>query len=332
MRDTSTADLGGPLRPREFVGYGARPPAFRWPGGARVAINLAINYEEGTERSPLHGDAERDSRTWVRSALPPAERDLMQEGEYEYGTRAGIWRLLRAFRQFGAPFSMFVSSQALTLNPPLLTQLAEENCDFVAHGTRSISHLDRTEDEERADLRACVDQVRELTGKQILGAFPRPPITVRTRRIMAEEGLLYDSATTNDDIPYFSPVAGRPMLIVPYAVDTNDARFWGGQSGPGYTGPADFFDYLKGAVDVLRAETDDTARLMSVGLHARIMRPGRIAALYRFLEYVSGFPDVWIAKRDDIASHFAGLFAPPDTWNWPAPRPHTAVSPPTCSD
>ncbi|WP_236795643.1 polysaccharide deacetylase family protein [Amycolatopsis sp. GM8] len=323
MRDTSAADL----RPREFAGYGGRPPSFRWPGGARVAINLAINYEEGTERNPLHGDTERDSRTWVRSALPPSERDLMQEGEYEYGTRAGIWRLLRAFRQYNAPFSMFVSSTALPLNPPLLAQLAEEDCDFVAHGTRSISHPDWTEDEERADLRACVDQVWGLTGQQILGAFPRPPITVRTRRLMAEEGLLYDSATTNDDIPYYTPVLGRPMLVVPYAVDTNDARFWGGHSGPGYIGPADFFDYLKGSFDVLRTETDDTARLMSVGLHARIMRPGRIAALYRFLDYVSGFPDVWIAKRNDIARHFAGLFAPPDAWNWPPVSPPAPTLP-----
>lgn len=306
-------------RPRDFEGYGAHPPAFRWPTGARVAVNFAINYEEGTERSPLLGDQERDSRTWVRSALPASERDLMQEGEYEYGPRAGIWRLLRIFRQYDAPFSVFVSSNALSVTPQVTKQLAVEDCDFVSHGTRSISRLGLTPEEERADLRRCIEEVRELTGQTILGAFPRPPITADSRRIMAEEGLLYDSATTNDDLPYFAPVGGRPMLVLPYAVDTNDARFWGGQTGPGYTGSTDFFDYLKDSFDTLYDESAHTAKMMSIGLHARIMRPGRAAAIVRFLDYVKSKDEVLIAKRRDLAVAFAKEFAPPDTWNWPLP-------------
>jgi peptidoglycan/xylan/chitin deacetylase (PgdA/CDA1 family) len=135
---------------------------------------------------------------------------------------------------------------------------------------------------------------------------------------MAEEGLLYDSSTTNDDIPYFYPVAGRPMLILPYAVDTNDARFWGGQTGPGYTGSTDFFDYLKDTFDTLYAESGDTGRMMSIGLHARIMRPGRAAALIRFLDYLKEKDEVFIARRIDIAHAFAKEFAPENTWNWPA--------------
>lgn len=302
-------------RPRDFLGYGQHPPHFQWQGRARVAINLAVNYEEGTERSPLLGDGGRDSRTWIRSALPESERDLMQEGEYEYGARAGIWRLLRIFRQFDVPFSVFASSEALAVHPVLAEALRTENCDIVSHGSRSITQIGRTEDAERADLRHSVDQVRELTGKQVLGAFPRPPITENTRRILAEEGFLYDSATANDDIPYYVDVAGRPMLVLPYAVDTNDARFWGGQSGPGFTGSTDFFDYLRAAFDVLYEESADTARMMSIGLHARIMRPGRVASLRRFLEYVTAHDDVWIAQRNDIAADFAGQFAPENAWN-----------------
>jgi Predicted xylanase/chitin deacetylase len=302
-------------RPREFLGYAGKPPAFTWPEGRRVAVNFAINYEEGTERNPLLGDSERDSRTWVRSALPPSERDLMQEAEYEYGTRAGIWRLLRIFGRFDAPYSVFVSSEALAVNPPFAERLRRENCDIVSHGTRSISRLGLTEEMERDDIRRSIDQTLELTGKRILGAFPRPPITTNSRRVMAEEGLLFDSATSNDDRPYFSDVAGRPMLVVPYAVDTNDARFWGGQSGPGFTGSTDFFEYLKAAFDVLHAESDTSASMMSIGLHARIMRPGRVASLIRFLEYISGIEGVWIAQRTDIAAHFARTFAPENAWN-----------------
>ncbi|KAL4783709.1 hypothetical protein BJX76DRAFT_357731 [Aspergillus varians] len=302
-------------RPREFTGYGDNPPKFNWPGGKKVAINFAINYEEGTERNPLVGDSSRDSRTWVKCALPDGERDLMQEAEYEYGTRVGIWRLLRIFKEFDVPFSVFLSSEALTVNPELAERLKTADCDIVSHGTRSISRLALTEEMERKDLRRSIDQTFELTGKKIVGAFPRPPITENSRRIMAEEGLLFDSATTNDDRPYFTDVKGRPMLVLPYAVDTNDARFWGGQSGPGYTGSTDFFDYLKAAFDVLYRESDESGAMMSIGLHARIMRPGRVASLIRFLEYVQGFEGTWVAKRGDIAAHFAQLFAPANTWN-----------------
>lgn len=227
----------------------------------------------------------------------------------------GIWRLLRIFKEFDVPFSVFLSSEALLANPELGERLRAENCDIASHGTRSISRVGLSEEMERADLRQSVDQTLEITGKRILGAFPRPPITENSRRVMAEEGLLYDSATSNDDRPYFADVSGRPMLILPYALDTNDARFWGGQSGPGFTGSTDFFDYLKAAFDVLYRESDESGTMMSIGLHARIMRPGRVASLIRFLGYVSKFAGAWVAKRSDIAAHFARLFAPENTWN-----------------
>lgn len=311
-------------RPRDFLGYGGNPPIFQWQDRARVAVNFAINYEEGTERSPLLGDARRDSRTWSKSSLPETERDLIQESDYEYGTRAGIWRLLRIFDEFKVPFSVFASSEALPLNPQVIAWIKAADCDIVSHGTRSISRLGATPEQERADLRRSIDQVAELTGKVVLGAFPRPPISLHSRQIMAEEGLLYDSAATNDDIPYYADVSGRPMLVVPYALDTNDARFWGGQTGPGYVGSTDFFDYLRDAFDVLHEESASTGRIMSVGLHARIMRPGRVAALRRFLEYISDFDDVWIAQRNDIALDFARRFAPSGAWNWPL-RSHASA-------
>ncbi|KAL2815242.1 hypothetical protein BDW59DRAFT_166834 [Aspergillus cavernicola] len=276
-------------RHRDFTGYGDHPPQFTWPGGKKLAY----------------------SRTWVKSALPDGERDLMQEAEYEYGTRVGIWRLLCLFKEFNVPYSVFLSSEALTVNPELAAQLKTEDCDIVSHGTRSISRLALTDELERKDLRRSIDQTFELTGKTILGAFPRPPITENSRRVMAED----DSATTNEDRPYFADVQGRPMLVLPYAVDTNDARFWGGQSGPGYTGSTDFFDYLKDAFDVLYRESDESATMMSIGLHARIMRPGRVASIICFLEYVKAFNRAWVAKRTDIAAHFARLFAPANAWN-----------------
>jgi allantoinase len=223
--------------------------------------------------------------------------------------------LLRLFKEFNTPYSVFQSSEALTVNPEFAERLRTKDCDIVSHGTRSISRIRLTEDMERADLRRSVQQTLKLTGKKILGAFPRPPITENSRRIMAEEGLLYDSATTSDDRPYFASVSGRPMLVLPYAVDTNDARFLGGQSGPGYTGSTDLFDYLKDAFDVLYRESDESATMMSIGLHARIMSPERVASIIRFLEYVNTFDGAWIAKRSDIATHFSRQFAPTDTWN-----------------
>ncbi|KAH8695599.1 hypothetical protein BGW36DRAFT_429471 [Talaromyces proteolyticus] len=214
------------LRPRDFTGYGDLPPRFTWPGGKKVATNLAINYEEGTERNPLLGDS---------------ERDLMQEGEYEYGTRAIIWPLLRHFKEFDAPYSVFLSSDALTVNVnPALSEMPKtEDCDIVSHGTRSISRVGLTEEMERADLCWSINQA----GKRILGAFPRSPITENNRRIMAD-------------------------------------------AGP-YTGSTDCFDYLKDAFDILYPESNESATMISIGLHAQIMRPGGVASIIRFLEYVN---------------------------------------------
>ncbi|MGN8025493.1 polysaccharide deacetylase family protein [Microbacterium sp. 22242] len=307
---------------RDLLGYGKNPPRVEWPGSARLAVNIAINYEEGTEGSPLMGDEVRDERAWVPSKLPAHERDLLQEAEFEYGSRVGMWRLLRLLQDRGMKFSAFVSAQALELHPELTRVLAEADCDFVGHSYRSVARLAKTPDDEREDIRRVRETVRRLTGKEVRGSFPRPPITVHTRRILAEEGLLYDSGTTNDDLPYYAPVDGRPMLVLPYATDTNDARFWGGSSGPGFSTGAQFFEYLRDAFDLLYEESATTPRMMSVGIHPRIMRPGRAMGLVRFLDYIQSFDDVWIARRDEIAHCFAGQFAPDDAWNWSPAESH----------
>ncbi|KAJ4296176.1 hypothetical protein N0V90_006220 [Kalmusia sp. IMI 367209] len=253
----------------------------------KVAIDQAINYDESTKRILVLGDSALDSRRWMRSALPDRERDLMQEVEHEYGTRVGIWRLLRILNEFDAPYSVSLSSEALLTNPEPAEKLETENYDIVSHRTRSIGRFGLPEDAERADLYHSIDQTLELTGKKILGAFPRPPITENSRRITAEEGLLFDSVTKNDDRPYFDDVARRPML----------------------NGSTDIFDYLKDAFDVLYRESDDSVTMISIGLHARIMRPGRAASIIRFLGYVSSFNGTWVAKRSDITAHFTRQFA-----------------------
>lgn len=301
---------------RDLLGYGPEPPLVEWPNGRRLAVNIAINYEEGAEASPLAGDAARDSRTWVLAPdLPPSERDLNQEGEWEYGSRVGIWRLLRMFNEFDMPFSVFATAKAVEMHPPLTEALRHAPCDIVAHGLRSVRNRNAPESEQRANLRTAIDLLETLTGKQVLSSFA-PPLTTATRRLVAEEGLLYDSATTNDDIPYYAIVANRPLLVVPYALDTNDARFWGGCSGPGFMTGDEFFGYLRDALELLRREARHVPRMMSIGLHARIMRPARAMALYRFLDHLHSLPDVWVAGRNDIALTFAQQFAPPDAWNF----------------
>ncbi len=302
---------------RDLIGYGRRPVSINWPGGCRLALNIAINYEEGTEGNPLMGDLVRDERAWVPSNLPPQERDLMQEADYEYGSRVGIWRLLDQLERREMKFSFFVSAQALELHPELTAAISKSACDVVSHSYRSVARLQKTPEEEREDLRKVISTVKKLTGKDVLGAFPRPPITVNTRAIAAQEGLLYDSGTTNDDLPYYADVAGRPMLVLPYATDTNDARFWGGATGPGFTTGQQFFEYLKDAFDLLYEESEQTPRMMSIGIHPRIMRPGRAAGFFRFLDYVQTFDDVWVARRDEIATNFADQYAPENAWNWP---------------
>jgi len=306
--------------PRDFVGYGATPPQFEWPGGCRLAVNLVVNYEEGSERSPLDGDTELDSASEPLAQVPPidpsktVERPLISESVYEYGSRVAIWRLIELFERYEVKPSIFACALALERNPAVTQAFVERGYDMVGHGYRWISHYGLSESHERDQIRKAVASIERSTGQRIRGWFTNQPQTVATRPILASEGFLFDSGAVNDDVPYFQVVAERPFLIVPYSIDVNDFRFWRSDMNTA----SEFQEYCCDSFDVLYRESARTPRMMSVGLHARVIgRPGRIVGLERFLAHVREHPQVWVASRTDIARFWAERFAPPNTWNWP---------------
>jgi allantoinase len=298
---------------RDFIGYADEPPNFEWPGGARLAVNFVVNYEEGAERSPLDGDSDREPLVEARYEVPPGERELFSESTFEYGSRVGVWRLLELLDRYRVTPTVFACSVALERNPVVTAALVERGCDFVGHGYRWIPHTGLTREVERDQIRRCVDSIEGMTGQRPRGWFTRPPNTLNTRELLAEEGLLYDSGSVNDDLPYFQSVAGRPFLVVPYSLDVNDTRFFKGQ----FFTSSDFAEYAIDCFDALYEEAIRVRRMMSVGLHPRIIgRPGRITGLERLLDHVSRHADVWYAERNQIATFWAETFAPSGTWNW----------------
>jgi allantoinase len=301
---------------RDFVGYGGQPPEFEWPGGARLAVNIALNYEEGAERTPLEGDTDREPIVEAKYEVPEGERELFTESTFEYGSRAGIWRTLMLLDEFEVTPTIFASGMALERNQKVSEAFVDRGCDFVGHGYRWIPHTGMDPETEREHIRSCVDSIKATVGADIKGWFTRPPNTTNTRRLLAMEGLLYDSGAVNDDLPYFTDVADRPFLIVPYSLDVNDTKFFKNQ----FFTSRDFADYVIDSFDALYSTADTAPTMMSIGLHARIIgRPGRIVGLRRALEHIRDKPEVWFAGRDAIAEFWAGTFAPASTWNWPEP-------------
>ncbi|MBI3067589.1 MAG: polysaccharide deacetylase family protein [Betaproteobacteria bacterium] len=300
--------------PRDFVGYGRKPPKFEWPNAARLALNIVVNYEEGAERNPLDGDPERETAGESPYPARPGEREPMQESVYEYGSRVGIYRVIDVFDKYQVSPTIFACAVALERNPPVTQEFVERQYDVVSHGYRWLSHLGFSEQKEREQMQKAQESFQRTIGRRVLGWFNRTPQTINTRRILAEEGFLYDSQAVNDDLPYYQDVQGRPFLIVPYTLDLNDGRFW---RGTFHTG-RDFEVYCVDSFDTLYRESARTPRMMTVGLHPKVIgRPGRIGGLDRFLAYVREFPDVWLASRTEIARFWAGRFAPPNAWNWP---------------
>lgn len=300
--------------PRDFIGYANKPPAFEWPGGARLALNIVVNYEEGSERNRVDGDEELEPLTEATYPVRPGEREFVAESVYEYGSRVGIWRIIDLFDKHQVRPTIFTCAVAMERNPIVTQGFVERGYDMVGHGYRWISHFMMTEDEERDQIRKAVESVKRTTGKRMIGWFTRPPQTINTRRILVEEGFLFDSGAINDDLPYFQEVKGRPFLVVPYTLDINDIRFWKG----GMFLADHFASYCIDAFDALHRESARVPRMMSVGLHPRVIgRPGRILGLDRFLAHVRDYKDVWVAPRTEIARAWAERFAPPNTWNWP---------------
>ena len=299
--------------PRDLVGYGPTPPDPQWPGRARLALQLVMNYEEGGERSVLHGDAEAESflHEVVGGAPVRGARNLQVESVYEYGSRAGFWRLLRLFREREIKISVFAVAMALERYPDAARAIVDAGHEVVSHGWRWIDYQFVSEAVEREHLQRAVESLTKVTGTRPVGWYTGR-LSPNTRRLVVESGgFLYDSDAYNDDLPYWVEVEGRPHLVIPYTLDNNDMKFGGVQ---GFNTGEDFFTYLKDAFDVLYAEGAEHPKMMSVGLHMRLAgRPGRAAALARFLDYVAKHDRVWICRRVDIAHHWIAThpFRPP---------------------
>jgi allantoinase len=288
---------------RDFVGYGRQTPDPQWPGSARIAVQFVLNYEEGGELSVTDGDAHSETflSDIVNAAAIP-DRHMSMESLYEYGSRAGVWRLLRAFESYEVPITVFAVAQALARNGEAAAAFVELGHEVAAHGYRWISYQEVDEATERAHMASAVQLLTSLTGSAPLGWYTGRD-SPRTRRLVIEHGgFLYDSDSYADDLPYWVRTALGDHLVIPYALDTNDMRF---AMVAGFNSGTQFYDYLKDAFDVLYAEGADTPKMLSVGLHCRLAgRPGRTAALERFLHYVKGHSDVWLARRVDIARHW----------------------------
>jgi len=301
--------------PRDLIGYGRRAPHPRWPSGARVALQFVLNHEEGAENSVLHGDAA--SETFLSESVgaqPFRARHMSMESLYEYGSRAGLWRVLRAFETRRLPLTIFAVAKALQRHPEAVAAYRELGHEIACHGLRWISYQDIDPATELEHIAQAVAILRDLTGAAPLGWYTGRD-SPNTRRLVVEHGgFVYDADSYADDLPYWTAVDIErngmtqrvPHLVVPYALDSNDMRF---ASAQGFNSGAQFFDYLKDAFDVLYREGDpaglDAPKMLSVGLHARIVgRPARIAALERFLDYAMAHDRVWICRRIDIARHW----------------------------
>ncbi len=294
--------------PRDMIGYGRRPVQAGWPGGARIALQFVLNYEEGGENNVLHGDkgSEQFLSEIVGAASYPA-RHMSMESIYEYGSRAGVWRILREFEKRGLPLTVFAVGMALERHPDLARAFTELGHEIACHGWRWIHYQDMSRDQEAEHMRLGMDALTKLIGTRPLGWYTGRD-SPQTRELVAEYGgFLYDSDYYGDDLPFWTEVPVRqgasvPQLIVPYTLDTNDMRF---ATPQGFNTAEQFFVYLRDTFDVLYAEGEETPKMMSVGMHCRLLgRPGRFIALQRFLDHVARHDNVWICRRDEIARHW----------------------------
>jgi putative urate catabolism protein len=302
--------------PRDLAGYGRNPPHPHWPGQARIAVQFVLNYEEGGENSVLHGDpASETFLSEIIGAQAFPMRHMSMESLYEYGSRAGLWRLLRMFEERKLPLTVFGVSMALKRNPEAVAAFRELGHEIACHGLRWISYQNVDEDTERAHMREAVQIIGELTGAAPQGWYTGRD-SPNTRRLVVEHGgFTYDADYYGDDLPFWQRVeytgadgapAVKPHLVVPYTLDTNDMRFAAMQ---GFNSGTQFFDYLRDAFDVLYAEGDPNGlnrpKMLSIGLHCRLAgRPARAASLARFLDYIGQHNHVWVTRRIDIANHW----------------------------
>jgi putative urate catabolism protein len=290
--------------PRDLAGYGDSPPQVTWPGSARIALQFVINYEEGAENCVLHGDEASEAfLSEIVGATPiPGQRHMNMESIYEYGARAGFWRLHRLFKDRKMPVTVFGVAMALQRNPAVVDAMWEAEWEIASHGYRWIDYQFVDEKIEREHMQKAIEIHREVTGERPLGWY-LGRCSPNSHRIAAEEGgFVYNADSYADDLPYWDRSHGKPQLMVPYTLDANDMRF---ATPQGFNSGQQFYDYLRDTFDVLYAEGDLQPKMMSVGLHCRLAgRPGRAAALARFLDHVQKHERVWIARRIDIANHW----------------------------
>jgi putative urate catabolism protein len=295
--------------PRDLIGYGRNPPDPRWPSGARIAVQFVLNYEEGGENSILHGDAASEAflSEIVGAQAIPGKRHMSMESIYEYGSRAGFWRILRLFEERRLPFTCYAVAMALERHPDAAKAMMELGHEIASHGWRWIDYMHFDKETERDHMRRAIAIQTTITGERPLGWYTGRTSAQTLDLVVEEGGFLYSADSYADDLPYWDTTAGKPQLIVPYTLDANDMRF---ATNQGFNSGEQFFQYLKDSFDVLYAEGEAGApKMMSIGLHCRLVgRPGRAAALARFLDHVLDHEKVWVCRRIDIARHWHATF------------------------
>ena len=295
--------------PRDLIGYGPNPPRANWPGNARIAVQFVLNYEAGGESNVLHGDEYSEQfLSEIIGAAPYQDRHMSMESIYEYGSRVGVWRILREFQRRNLPLTVFAVATALQRHPDLTAEFQRLGHEIACHGLKWIHYQNMSIDTEREHMREAIKIFQELTGEHPLGWYTGRD-SPNTRSLVVEHGgFLYDSDNYGDDLPFWTQVdlpnggAKQPQLVVPYTLDTNDMRF---ATPQGFNSGEQFFSYLKDTFGVLYREGEETPRMMSIGLHCRLAgRPGRFAALQRFLDHIEQYDQVWVCRRVDIAKHW----------------------------
>lgn len=288
---------------RDFIGYGRTPPDPSWPGDARIAVNIVINYEEGSEESFPDGDGMTETGLTEGGGGAFTSRDLGAESMYEYGSRVGVWRLFRLLEEAGAPATVFGCARAFERNAEVLRATVANGWDICAHGDRWVRHQGLSEAEERAAIARAFDVIGDMAGAPPAGWYCRYAPTERTRSILVEHGgFLYDSDSYADELPFWTQVAGTNHLVVPYSLALNDGKFARGNVATA----GQFFEFLRDSFDLLYEEGAVHPKMMTVGLHCRLMgHPGRAVALRQFLQHVAGHDRVWLCRREDIARHWA---------------------------
>nr|WP_246589941.1 allantoinase PuuE [Marinobacterium ramblicola] len=287
-----------------MIGYGQNPPHPQWPGQARIAVSFVLNYEEGGERCILHGDKESEA---FLSEMPGAQalqgvRHMSMESCYEYGSRAGVWRLLRLFKKHDIPLTIFAVAMAVERHPEVARAMVEAGHEICSHGYRWIDYQYTDESEERDHLIRAIEIIERVTGERPLGWYTGRTGPNTRNLVMEEGGFMYDSDAYDDDLPYWVDNSGKGHLVIPYTLDVNDMRF---ATAQGFNSGEQFYQYLKDSFDTLYAEGAEAPKMMSIGLHCRLVgRPGRIAALERFLEYARSHEQVWFCRRIEIAKHW----------------------------